>query len=71
MPYRGSDYASLGLTMRNITIATGFNTNDYILYNLAPNSGTLEILRQEFSKILGVRAFKIYTFQEIQGYKGI
>jgi hypothetical protein len=70
-PHRGSDYASLGLTMRNIAIATGLDANDRILRDLAPDSGTLEMLRQEFSKMLGVRAFKVYTFQEARGYKGI
>jgi hypothetical protein len=69
--HRGSEYASWGLMVRKIAIAAGFDANDRIIRDLVPDSGTLEMLREEFSKMLAARAFKVYTFQEALGYRGV
>jgi hypothetical protein len=42
-----------------------------LLRNLKPDGGHLEILREEFSKMLDERSFKVYSFQEGKGFKGV
>ncbi|KAH6887430.1 hypothetical protein B0T10DRAFT_538906 [Thelonectria olida] len=70
-PHRGSSYAELGLTAQRLAKAMGFDTNDELLRNLKFDGSYLELLREEFSKMLDQHIFKVYTFQEGKGYKGI
>jgi hypothetical protein len=71
-PHLGSSYATWGLMAKNIVVAAGFDANDKNLQDLKVDSGTLEMLREEFAKILDDKRnrFRIYTFQEAQGLKG-
>ncbi|KAF8249568.1 hypothetical protein K440DRAFT_676224 [Wilcoxina mikolae CBS 423.85] len=76
-PHRraGSSYAEWGLIARNIVTAAGFDATDNILRYLKVDSSWLELLREEFDKMLSdkEKPFRsmIYTFQEDRGYKGI
>ena len=71
-PHLGSSYATWGLVAKNIVVAAGFDANDKNLQDLKVDSGTLEMLREEFAKILDDKRnkFRLYTFQEAQGLKG-
>jgi hypothetical protein len=69
-PHRGSSYAEVGITAQQIAKAIGFDANDALLRNLRPNGDYLELLREEFAKMLDGRTFKVYSFQEGQGLKG-
>ena len=70
-PHRGSQYASWALILRNIAIASGFDASERILRDLNVDSGILEMLRDEFGKMLREEKFDIYTFQESKGFKGV
>jgi hypothetical protein len=48
----------------------GFSTNDKLLRSLKGDSGDLEVLQEEFSKMLTDRAFRVCSFQENEGLKG-
>lgn len=72
-PHRGSDYADLGSLAKKIAIATGFDATDKILQNLKPNAEYVQMLREEFNKMLVDPEANIFldTFQEGKGYKGM
>lgn len=79
-PHRGSDMASWGLVLSNITKAVQIDTNKAILRDLDPSSGSskLQELRKDFDDILhdrnhgnGTNMLRIYTFQEEQGMTGV
>ena len=69
-PHRGSSYAQMGVLARDIAVAAGFDARDTLLRSLKPDAEMLSLLRQEFARMLYDRAFKIYSFQEGQGFKG-
>lgn len=69
-PHRGSSYAELGLVAQRIAKAAGFDTNDKLLRSLKPDGVYLDLLREEFGKMLEARAFKVFSFQEGMGFKG-
>lgn len=56
-PHRGSSYADLGLVATRIAKVMGFDTNDALLRNLAPDGEYLELLREEFASMLNDRIF--------------
>ncbi|KAI9155556.1 Vegetative incompatibility protein [Paramyrothecium foliicola] len=66
----GSSYAKIGLVAEQIAKLTGFDTNAELLRNLKPDGAHLELLREEFSSMLDEHLFKVYSFQEGQGWKG-
>lgn len=70
-PHRGSRYASWGVMAQNIAKASGFDANAKVLRDLDVDSGTLDMLSEEFSKMLKAEKFQIFTFQEGMGYKGV
>jgi hypothetical protein len=70
-PHRGSSYAQLGLVAGHIAKLSGFDTSSELLRNLKPDGSHLEILREEFGIMLNERSFKITSFQEGKGYKGV
>ena len=49
----------------------GFSTSDYNLRALRGNAEILEMLRDDFARMLGREAFYITSFQESMGYKGV
>ena len=55
----------------HIVKVVGFDTSGELLRNLKPDGGHLEMLREEFAEMLEERIFKVYSFQEGQGYKGV
>jgi hypothetical protein len=69
-PHRGSSYAQMGVLARDIAVAAGFDARDTLLRSLKPDAEMLSLLREEFARMLYDRAFKIYSFQEGQGFKG-
>jgi len=69
-PHRGSSYAQMGVLARDIAVAAGFDARDTLIRSLKPDAEMLALLREEFSRMLYDRAFKIYSFQEGQGFKG-
>lgn len=70
-PHRGSDKADWGRIVQNVVKATGFDTSDKILRELAVDSALLEDLRRQFAKLLHKPSFRIDTFQEERGFKGV
>jgi hypothetical protein len=53
-------------TASSIARIIGFDVNDKLIRNLRPQSETLELLREEFSKMLADGAFSVDSFQETQ-----
>ena len=70
-PHRGSDWTDAGLIARNFAAVLGFSTTDYNLRALRGNTEILEILRDDFARMLAKEAFYITSFQESMGYKGV
>lgn len=58
----------MGLTAARIVSAAGFSVNFNNLRDLSGDTGVLEVLREEFSKLMDNGAFTITSFQEGQGY---
>jgi hypothetical protein len=67
----GTTATSWGLIAKNTALAAGFDANDRVLRDLSVDSSILEFLREEFNKMLVDKAFRVFTFQEGKGYKGI
>ena len=63
-PHRGANAADWGNIARRVAAAVGFDTNDKLLRSLQVDSSELDLLREEFSKMLRSDAFKIHSFQE-------
>jgi hypothetical protein len=53
-----------------IVNVVGFDTSAALLRNLKPDGEHPELLREEFASMPDERLFKVYSFQEGQGYKG-
>lgn len=76
-PHRGSNVASWGRLLSGIAQAAQVDTNDGILIDLDPASGSskLEELRLDFDDILRdsqrARKLRVFSFQEEQGMTGI
>lgn len=55
----------------NIVSAVGFDANSKLLRELKePDSEMLELLREDFSKMLKANSFNVHSFREGRGYKG-
>lgn len=76
-PHRGSNIASWGRLLSGIAQAAQVDTNDGILVDLDPESGSskLEELRLDFDDILRdsqrARRLRVFSFQEEQGMTGV
>ena len=76
-PHRGSDLASWGLMLSTIAEAVQLDTNNAVLRDLDPTSGSskLEEMRLDFDDILrdGHRSkeLRVYSFQEEEGMTSI
>lgn len=76
-PHRGSQLASWGRLLSTIAQAAQMDTNDAILIDLDPKSGSskLKELILDFDGILRdsqrAKELQIFTFQEEQGMKGV
>ena len=70
-PHRGSDWTDAGKIARKFASALGFSTTQYNLQALQGNTEILEILRDDFARMLGKEAFHITSFQESYGLKGV
>jgi hypothetical protein len=70
-PHRGSDRTDAGQIATRFCAALGFSTSDYNLRALQGNTEILEILRDEFARMLGKEAFYITSFQESKGFRGV
>lgn len=76
-PHRGSNVASWGLLLSGIAQAAQIDTNDGILKDLDPKSGSskLEELRLDFDDVLRdsqrAERLRVFSFQEEQGMTGI
>lgn len=75
-PHRGSDLASWGLLLSTIAKVAQFDTNEAVLRDLDPMSGSskLEEMRLDFDDILQdsqrLRELHVYSFQEEEGMTG-
>ena len=58
----------MGLTAARIVSAAGFSVNFDNLRNLNGDSGILELLREDFGKLLDRGAFLVTSFQEGKGF---
>lgn len=76
-PHRGSDLASWSLLLSDIAEAAQLDTNNAILRDLDPTSGSskLEEMRLDFDDILRdshrSKDLQVYSFQEEEGMTGI
>jgi hypothetical protein len=70
-PHRGSTYAPWGTIARNIAVASGFDASNRILRDLHVDSSILELLREDFAKMLNENKIDVFTFQEAKGLKGV
>lgn len=58
----------MGLTAARVVSAAGFSVNFQNLRDLNGDSGILELLREEFVKLLDRGAFFVTSFQEGKGF---
>ena len=76
-PHRGTDLASWGFLLSNIAEAVQLDTNNAVLRDLDPTSGSskLEEMRLDFDDILRddhrFRELRIHSFQEEEGMTGL
>jgi len=70
-PHVGSRFAELGDFFRAIVEATGFDTANQNLNALKPDNALLYQCRRDFFTLFNGGSFKVYTFQEARGLKGI
>lgn len=76
-PHRGLDLASWGLLLSTVAKAAQFDTNEAVLRDLDPMSGSskLEEMRLDFDNILRdsqrLSELHVYSFQEEEGMTGI
>jgi hypothetical protein len=70
-PHRGSNFATLGNTIRQIVTAVGFDTNEKNIKALQFDSFELELSREEFAKQWRQGSFQVRTFQESRGIVGV
>ena len=76
-PHRGSNLAEWGLLLSNIAEAVQLDTNNAVLRDLDPSSGSskLDEMRFDFDDILRdtgrSRELRVYSFQEEEGMTGL
>lgn len=70
-PHRGSGYAEMGDVLRRVAAATGMDTNDKSVRMLKYDSPELETAQEEFTRQWRQGRFKVKTFQEARGFKGV
>jgi hypothetical protein len=72
-PHRGGNYGSLGKAVERAVKHLGFDTNDAVLRELHENSQVLEIVHEEFMRLLERRSpfLTVYTFLEAKGLTGL
>jgi hypothetical protein len=70
-PHRGASLAEWGEIARRLAAAFGFDTNKQLLKGSQPDSERLEEIREEFSKMLYEKNWKIHSFQESVGILSI
>ena len=69
-PHGGGNYANMGEIVRRIVSVVGMDTSDRMLGSLRFDSEDLERSREEFTRLWRSR-FRVKTFQEARGFKGI
>ncbi|MCJ1378949.1 hypothetical protein MMC17_002048 [Xylographa soralifera] len=68
-PHRGAEPQGLVRNVAETVIrVAGFLPNDTLINSLLPNSERLKELREEFSKMLQNKRWKVYSFQEQYGF---
>jgi hypothetical protein len=72
-PHRGGNYNSLGKALETLVRKVGFDTNNSILRQLDENNEMLNMIQEEFMRVLKNRApsLTIYSFQEAKGLAGV
>lgn len=72
-PHQGGNYTSLGKAAERVVRCLGFDTNNSILHDLSANGTSLQIIQEEFLRILRKRSplLRIYSFQEEGGLAGV
>jgi hypothetical protein len=69
-PHGGGNYVTMGEIMRRVVSVVGMDTSDRMLGSLKMDGEDLERSREEFTRLWRSR-FKVKTFQEARGFKGI
>ncbi|PVH68096.1 hypothetical protein DL98DRAFT_662333 [Cadophora sp. DSE1049] len=70
-PHRGSDIASWGRIASNIANAALQDTNGSLLTDLQVDSQILDLIHDDFLKVLHKKNIKIHSFQEGRGLIGV
>jgi hypothetical protein len=70
-PHRGSDIAGWGRIASNIANAALQDTNGSLLTDLQVDSQVLDLIHDDFLKLLHKKNIKIHSFQEGRGLTGV
>ena len=68
-PHRGSQYADWAIIARNAAVASGFDASDRLLRDLQPNAGHIDLLCEDFSKMLLEDRLDVFSFMESKPLK--
>jgi len=66
-PHRGGNYANLGDALVHAVNVLGHSASTQIINNLKHESEVLELLREEFRKMLDDNHFVVHSFYETKG----
>ena len=70
-PHSGSDIAGWGRIASNIANAALQDTNGSLLTDLQVDSQILDLIHDDFLKVLHKKKIKIHSFQEGRGLTGV
>jgi len=72
-PHRGGNYNTLGMAIESLVRKVGFDTNNAILRQLHEGSTILNMIQEEFMRVLEKRApsLVVYSFQEAKALTGV
>jgi hypothetical protein len=70
-PHRGSPTAGWGAIASNLTKLVLQDSNTRILDTLRVDSQVLDMIHEEFKKIISTSGIKVHTFQEARGISGM
>jgi hypothetical protein len=70
-PHRGSQISGWGEIFANVGRLAGIDIDRRLLRSLALGSDVLDIIQENFMKMLHAQDFKVHTFKEGQAISGI
>jgi hypothetical protein len=69
-PHRGAQMSGWGEIFSNIAGLAGMDVDRRLLRSLSLSSDVLDIIQENFIKMLHAQDFKVHTFKEGQGISG-